>query len=214
MNLFVFDIDGTVTNTVEIDDICFVQTFKDLFQLELKETDWSTYLQATDTGLTNEIFERYIQRLPSEEELRKIKFHFTSLVLQRAQEIVEVKGAVDHVNKLNSAEDSYVAFATGGWKDTAHIKLKRVGLSLLDFPHATSNDHSNRVQLIELAIERSKKHYQIDSFDKITYIGDGVWDFKATKELGIDFIGVDCNQTGKLKQYTDQIIGEFSLNTT
>ena len=53
----------------------------------------------------------------------------------------------------------------------------------------------------------------INDFDSIFYFGDGLWDYKTTIELDIDFIGVDYHKNGKLinkgakrviQNYTDQ----------
>lgn len=56
MKLIIFDIDGTILDSVNADDKCFIQTFKDLYQIDLTNADWNDFTNVTDTGLTNEIF--------------------------------------------------------------------------------------------------------------------------------------------------------------
>ena len=35
MKLLIFDIDGTILDSTEADDQCFIQTFKDLYQISV-----------------------------------------------------------------------------------------------------------------------------------------------------------------------------------
>jgi phosphoglycolate phosphatase-like HAD superfamily hydrolase len=46
------------------------------------------------------------------------------------------------------------------------------------------------------AYERAKAHKNRASFDSVTYVGDAIWDFTASKNLGYSFIAVGTrNQT-------------------
>jgi phosphoglycolate phosphatase-like HAD superfamily hydrolase len=40
-----------------------------------------------------------------------------------------------------------------------------------------------------MAIQRAGHHYGQGAFEKVLYIGDGVWDVRAAKALGIGFVG-------------------------
>ena len=62
------------------------------------------------------------------------------------------------------------------------------------FPWASADDALDRVDILRTAIQRAKEHYGQDAFEKTVYIGDGVWDVRAAKELGIGFVGL---ATGK-----------------
>ena len=85
---------------------------------------------------------------------------------------------------LESHETIDVAIATGDWFDTIRYKLEAADILLERFVHATSSDHSVRSDIIKLAAERSQRDLQ----DTI-YVGDGVWDVRACRMLGIPFIG-------------------------
>jgi beta-phosphoglucomutase-like phosphatase (HAD superfamily) len=80
MKLIIFDIDGTILDSVNADNKCFTQTFKDLYQIDLTNTDWNDFKNVTDTGLTNEIFEKLLHRVAEKEEIETIKAHFKSLL--------------------------------------------------------------------------------------------------------------------------------------
>jgi phosphoglycolate phosphatase-like HAD superfamily hydrolase len=76
----------------------------------------------------------------------------------------------------------------------------------------SSSDILFRRQNILLeAIEKSKHHYKTKTFDKIIYFGDGVWDYKTTSELEIEFIGVDIKDDKKLERLgVENIINDFT----
>ena len=47
MHLIIFDIDGTLTETIKIDEECFVRSFKDVFGFADIDTDCGTGSRAT-----------------------------------------------------------------------------------------------------------------------------------------------------------------------
>ena len=47
----------------------------------------------------------------------------------------------------------------------------------------------DRVNILRMAIQRAGHHYGQGAFEKVLYIGDGVWDVRAAKALGIGFVG-------------------------
>jgi hypothetical protein len=56
MNLAIFDIDGTLTESVAVDEVCFVQAFWDVLGIERINTNWLDYNFQTDSGLALEIW--------------------------------------------------------------------------------------------------------------------------------------------------------------
>ncbi len=199
---FIFDIDGTLTNTTEVDDHCFIQTYKDLYEIDLREADWTTFPDVTDWGISNTVFERFLNRLPSQNELAKIEAYFLKLLQEKAQQrpekFKEIPGSVTYFHHLKT-QNIPIALATGGWEATAKFKLDQVGLSYENIPFAHSNHHYSRRAITELAISKLTNlgNYQPD---KIVYFGDGVWDFHNCQNMGIRFVGIDAQQNNKLKK--------------
>ncbi len=206
MNLVIFDIDGTVVNSVTADDDCFIQTFRDLFEADLLDSDWNDFEHVTDSGLTNEIFEIRLKRSVTEEEVNSIQNYFFDLLSLRTSEFKEIHGASEFIVKLGKRKDFFIAFATGGWSRTALLKLQCLNLPMENYVLRSADDHFKRTEITKLAIEDSKKKADILKFDSITYFGDGLWDLKASKELNIDFIGVDCKSDGKLNDVGAKIV--------
>jgi len=198
MKLIIFDIDGTILDSVNADDKCFIQTFKDLYQIDLTDADWNNYINVTDTGLTIEIFEKWFNREPKKGEIKNIKSYFKNLLKERTQQFTEIEKSLSFIKLTSINPDFEIGFATGGWKETAELKCNSVGLNLNDYIFKSSNDHYNRGKIIELVIKEALENHNKKEFESITYFGDGLWDFNATQTLGIDFIGVDFRNNGKL----------------
>lgn len=206
--LIVFDIDGTLTATIKADDYGFIQTYKDLYSIDLGKTDWSKFKHVTDLGITNQVFQDNFKRLPNKKEINSIKAHFLRLLKQQFQQdankFSEITGAVEFFYELRNRKFP-IAIATGGWRETALFKLGEIGLDIKSIPFANSNLHYSRQKITQIAIESAKEKYSID-FEKLIYFGDGKWDLLTCRKMGIEFIGVDFYGNGKLKSLGAEIV--------
>ena len=214
--LIVFDIDGTLADTIKADDYGFIQTYKDLYKIDLGEVDWSKFKHVTDLGITNQIFQDNFKRLPNEKEIISIKSHFLKLLKEQfdedANEFKEINGAVEFFNELRE-KDYPIAIATGGWQETALFKLEKIGLEIDEIPFANSNHHYSRLDITQLAIDSAKEKHSKD-FERIIYFGDGKWDLLNCQKMEIEFIGVDFYENGKLKQLGAEIVIKDFANIT
>ncbi len=213
--LIVFDIDGTITNTTQVDDFCFIQTYKDLYRINLEQADWNEFKHFTDLGISNQIFQDNFKRLPEGREIDSIKYHFLKLLKIQFNKdpgkFSEVTKAVSFINDL-CRRNYPIAIATGGWQETAIYKLEKVGIELNGIPFANSNHHYSRQKITEIAIHSAKEKYATD-FGQIIYFGDGKWDLLTCQEMGIKFVGVDFQQNGELKELRAGIVIKDFENT-
>ena len=139
-----------------------------------------------------------------------IKAHFKHLLEGYVHRFKAIENALAFIEILSIDKDFSVGFATGGWKETAELKCNAVGLNLHNHMLKSSNDHYNRGKIIELVIQEAKMKHAIQTFESITYFGDGLWDFKTTQNLKIDFIGVDSHGNNRLKNAgVEKVIKDF-----
>jgi hypothetical protein len=89
------------------------------------------------------------------------------------------------LDSLGASDVHSVEIATGGWLDTALIKLQSANIDLTHLPLATSDDSFERTDIMKLALSKLGSR-----FSSITYYGDGPWDRDACVALGWKFVAV------------------------
>jgi phosphoglycolate phosphatase-like HAD superfamily hydrolase len=186
MRLVIFDVDGTLTDTMAVDTQCFLRTFAETCGFANINSDWSCYKSATDAGIFQEIFESRGGRAPSAAETKHFRDHLVALIRSAAQEKVfaAVPGAPDLLVRLKQSDEYRVAVATGCWADSARVKMASAGMCYNDYPSASADDAPEREAIVQLAMNRA------EPFSRAIYVGDGVWDIRACRKVGIPFLGI------------------------
>src|SRR5262245_39575706 len=190
MRLIIFDIDGTLTDTTMIDAGCFVRALADVYGFTAVDIEWSRYTQVTDAGVFMEIFESRAGRRPCTEEISRFRERFVSLLAsaQSACPFQPVNGARQLLAALADHREYRVALASGCWSESARMKMASAGMNYDAYPSASADDAAARPPIIQLAEQRAASRY--GAFENSVYVGDGVWDARACRALGIPFIGV------------------------
>ena len=201
MKLVVFDIDGTLTQTNEVDGRCFEEALRTVLGVEEFDTCWQNYQFVTDSGVAQEISQRYRDRPISGAEMTALHEKIVELLQKNpASSFAEVPGAVDFFQSLVDSDDYAVALATGANELSARYKLETAGIQFEGIPHATSSDAVVREHIMLHALDRaSQKHER--AFTEIAYFGDAVWDENATANLGWQFIGIGEKVSGGFIDY-------------
>ena len=215
MKLLIFDIDGTLTDTIGVDNECFIRAFEDEFQVELTQTDWATFQNVTDAGLFQDLFELNFNKKPStfEQDTFQTRFfeYLQSNLEKSPERFSEIRGAKKFIESCLQHNEIKVAFATGGWGTSAKMKLRASGIPYKNLPLSCSNRFISRQEILADAVEQSSREHDSASFSDVIYFGDGVWDLQTTTELDIRFVGVDAKQNGILKNLgANQVINDFS----
>ena len=129
--LVVFDIDGTLTDTNDVDDECFRRAVADIFALAYASVDWSNAPHITDSALARWLCQTNCRRDASDAELAGLTSHFVDLLRQELARapasFSAIPGARGLFAELRAAGWS-VALATGGWLPSATLKLRAAGL--------------------------------------------------------------------------------------
>jgi len=214
MNLIIFDIDGTLTNTQNIEDHCFKKAFWETLQIDIFSQEWDTLKNVTDWGIANEIYFKENQQDIPKSKLELFQYRFIELLKNKYQSesylFKEVLGASLFFNQLILDSNYALAIATGSWSKSAKIKLESINVAYQGIPFSNSDNFISREEIILDAIRQSEEFYSIN-FDNIIYFGDGEWDYRTCLNIDVPFIGVDCNRNGKLKQLgAKHIINDFS----
>lgn len=205
--LAIFDIDGTLTKTNEVDHICYIDTVQKFIDNSLHTFEAETFTHFTDSSILIELYERFLGRPPSLAEEKAFKTHYFQALENSLEHSPQYFQAIEGAREiLHAFSDEWaVALATGCWTESARIKLKGGGVNISDYPLATANDAITRQNVMLTAVERAKSLHDVEVFDHIVYIGDGLWDKKSCADLTMPFVGIDAEnhdlQTGALGDF-------------
>lgn len=187
MHAVIFDIDGTLLQSVSVDDDLYKASVTSVLGPVKFRPSISDYEFVTDSGILTQIMIDNSCR-PVEGDIAEIKAHFLSNLSSHISEngpFCEIPGAKKILRTLRDSRKHSVAIATGGWLDTALLKLSSARFDLTDLPMATSDDSFDRTKIMRLALSRLGS-----GFGSVTYYGDGPWDSKACLKLGWEFVAV------------------------
>jgi phosphoglycolate phosphatase-like HAD superfamily hydrolase len=186
-----FDIDGTLTETMKIDEECFVRSLADVYGFTGVDTNWSRYKHTTDSGIFHEIHLARAGRPPSVVEVSNFRQHFVGLLGRASSNsaFAPITGARQLLSGLADSAEYRVSLATGGWRDSARIKMASAGMCFDDHPAASADDALDRESIMKISLQRAVERHET-SFVSTIYVGDEIWDARACRALGIPFIGI------------------------
>jgi phosphoglycolate phosphatase-like HAD superfamily hydrolase len=188
MQLVLFDIDGTLTQSNQLDSWAFLATLEDLFGFTGISTDWLAYSHVTDACIFREICEQQWGRSPTAAELATVQQRLLER-LAAGDRVEPVVGAAEILAGLMASPNHAVAYAGGAWTASALFKLRAAGLPIESIPFAFSDQAESRVGIMAVALARAEQYYG-HKFSSLVYVGDGVWDIRSARQLSYGFIGL------------------------
>lgn len=192
--LVVFDVDGTLTDTAEIDSRCFADAIREEFGFRDFDARWASYAEFTDSSIVREIFMERRSEGPTPDEISRLIERFVGL-LQRAHaeepsRFAPIPGAPALVRGLAGDRGWRVAVATGGWERSARLKLDYAGIDIGDAPLASAEVSTARREIVRWAIDEARRGLAGGVFRRTVLVGDTRWDLKVARGLGLPFVGV------------------------
>ena len=185
-----FDIDGTLVDSHGFDGDLFAHAVRLELGVQVDGT-WQSYRHVTDSGVLEEVLQQNVSAGERPQAFERVKRRFVGLVqdyiAKRPAGLAPIPGAPQLIKALRSRPGAVVAIATGGWRETAEMKLKAVGIEFGGLPFATSSDATARIDIMRLAEQQARL---FGCITRRTYFGDAPWDKKASADLGYDFLAV------------------------
>lgn len=193
MTTYLFDIDGTLARSNDLDERLFALAIEEILGVEGISTDWATYADTTDEAITRELIEMHMagedpDQLATATRLRFIELVTSDLADLRST-ITPVPGVPEILDRLAQRDGAALAMATGGWPESAKLKLEAIGVDHAAHTLCTCADHPQRHGIIEHALAQLGR-----TTERAVYFGDGIWDARASRRLGIGFVGIAAEQ--------------------
>ncbi len=187
MKLLIFDVDGTLTATNRVDGEAFSSAVRAVLPISA-DLNWSQFTEFTAAAILRELWATHSTEEYSAVEAdvqRHLFAHLETRVASDPEAFVPIGGAQDIFAKVRHAGWT-PAIATGGWRRSAEFKLATAGIATRGVPFATSSEHDRRTDIIRSAVRLAAAGAEPQ---RIVYVGDGAWDVRASRELGIGFVG-------------------------
>ncbi len=185
--LIIFDVDGTLVGGEPHDWASFDKAIETVVGFAPTQDFFDSLPEITAQSIAEAAI-RAANRQPSADLVERIRDEY----LRRLRQVHTAdplafparSGVMGLLACLSASPGVGVAIATGDWKQTAAFKLAAAGIDVSRFPMATCSDDPHRSNIIRLAAARAGR-----SLADVIYVGDGVWDFKACRDLGVRFVG-------------------------
>ncbi|HUG72020.1 MAG TPA: HAD family hydrolase, partial [Steroidobacteraceae bacterium] len=183
----ILDIDGTLVDSCASDAELYADAIRHVLgQVRIRDA-WELYPRVTDTGILADVCRDNCLEYDEGLSLSVMDEFVARLSANMAANgpYPAVPGALRFVQTAVQRPDVRVAYATGGWRASAKLKLLGAGFPLDGIPLASANDHHDRKHIMLHALGQLE-----GPFTSVTYFGDGVWDREATAALGWEFVPV------------------------
>lgn len=183
----VFDLDGTLFFNNDIESVCFIEACRDVLRIDA-DSNWGRHAIVTDLGIFRGLAIECLGRKPFPEEERSFVEHYTFLLsttLSRTSEAYRetVPGAREMLAAARTR--GRIGIATGNLRKIAALKIQACDLDIQGIPMVAAEDGRDRSDLVRRCLELLGPEDV-----KAVSVGDGVWDVKAAREVGIAFVGV------------------------
>lgn len=186
-SLIVFDIDGTLTDSVEIHQKAFTAALCDM-DVKTFDANFKMYKHHTDSYIAAEIYENYHSKKFTTAKMEAFEKYLTERI--SSSKVSEILGAKALINRLESQSEFGICYATGSLLKPAQFKLNSIGIGFSEKQLVASNHILERENIVLKAIENAKELYNVSQFERIISVGDGLWDLTTAINLGIEFIGI------------------------
>ncbi len=197
MHAVIFDIDGTLLESVAVDDDLYRASLRRVLgPIKFRES-LTDYDFVSDSGILWQVLiDNKLQHISDPaDEIISIFVGELSNHISKNGAFCEVPGARCLLASLQSSRDHYVAIATGGWSASARLKLESADFNLSNVILSASDTERDRTRIMRSALDRPEVEYE-----SITYYGDGLWDRDACEALGWSFVPVG-RALGGLESY-------------
>ena len=195
MHLVVFDMDGTLIDAAlsPIDELCFWRAVREVLDLAGDGPEWIENLRhVTASSMAGQFCEERLGREASSGELHLISLrhegHLAKALAELEPLTYRTPGSAEVLAALSDMAGFGWAVATGCFSVTAKLKLGFAGLLQDGTVLATSDDAVSREEIMLVAAARARRAGR--EFTHFTYVGDGVWDLAAARNLGWEFVGI------------------------
>ena len=187
--LAVFDLDGTLSTTNEVDSECFVAAVRAEFGFT-PESDWSAYEHCPDEGIAVEALTGYLGQSPNALQLNRLKRRFVDLLASAAAAKPHLYSRCGRARVAPTPRrfrlDPVHCHGCLACPSRSQAQGRRP--SRID-PAVLLRRRASREAILGAAMAHGRA-IALASVSRVVAVGDGVWDVAAAANLALPFLGV------------------------
>jgi len=188
MHLILIELEGAFI--LDNDAVGFAQSISEVLGVEDFETNWDRYQFQTQSGILQEISQRYRQRPVSSEEMSELdEVLIQQMTKASSTEVSLVCGSVEFLEKLLSAPHFTVALVSTSSEKVARAKMSQAQLELGDLPLASSSESVVREHIMLMAMDKAAQQ-QRSHFAEVTLFAANPASASASHNLGWNLVGI------------------------
>ncbi len=206
MNIFFWDIDGTLIRTSKAGLFALNKAADDLWGQPVN-MDVIEAAGMTDNYISRQMLRSLLGREPQQEEIQSLCRHYESLLpgqlaTRQGWVLPQVKEILSY---LHAGDDNKLLLLTGNSMEGAEIKLRHFGLDhYFDFSRsAFAASHERRVDIARSAFKTVQEHWGDPRQHNLYVLGDTPHDIECGKAIGAYTVGIATGayQLRELQQY-------------
>lgn len=189
--IIIFDVDGTLIGGEEQDWPSFDRALEKEFGFTPDKSFWDGVHEVTASSIVRTAAE-YAEERFEKASVERVKSYYLANLREVAPykgEIFNPKpGAQEILETLKRTKIFKVGIATGDFEETIRFKLGSASLDISGLPFSSSSEKDRRADIIRATAEKAN-----EPVEDAIYVGDGLWDLRATQELGVPFVATGRN---------------------
>ena len=185
MKLAVFDIDGTLTDSLGFDAHYYAALSRRL-GVPNPDRPLECWTHVTDEAIVQEFFEMHGQ-CATAEDIEWTKVNYRAALETHLHDVPQVPGASQFLVHLRRRSDWHVIFGTGNWGFAGEMKLDAGGIDRSGMTVVGCDGRPERTTVMEHALRVGLE--ESGPAERVVYVGDRHYDAHAARELGWSFVG-------------------------
>jgi len=185
MNLAIFDIDGTLTDSFGM-DVHFYEAVASRLGVEPPTDALGSWTHVTDESILHELFARHDRRA-SQDDVTWIKARYRDALGTHLGAVPQIPGAAAILDHLRGHPAWHVTIGTGNWGFAGAMKLEAGGVDHTGIEIIGCDERPERTTMMRHALEVARA--EAGPFERVVYIGDRPYDLRACQALAWPFVG-------------------------
>ena len=205
MQLAIFDIDGTLTDSFGF-DVHYYAALARRLGVEDPGRSLESWTHVTDESIVHEYFALH-GRQATVEDVEWTKRHYKRALAAHLHQVPQIPGASQFLSALRARPDWHVVFGTGNWGFAGEMKLDAGGVQRTGITVVGCDGRPERTAMMCKAFRVGE--LEAGRCARVVYVGDRHYDVDAAGQLGWPFVGRSAESETLTRLGASHVLPDF-----